>query len=257
MLIVTLNLNGIRSAQRKGFFDWLPELNADVICLQELKAQTDQLQSPMFHPEGYHCFYRSAVKKGYSGVAMYTRQKPDQVIETMGLSQADDEGRYIECVFGQLHIVSIYLPSGTSGPERQAFKYECMDFLRQKMQDQLGSGEDYILCADWNIAHTKKDIRNWQSNQKNSGFLPEERAWLDSLYQDDGWIDAYRVVNQEPYQFSWWSNRGRAWTNNVGWRIDYQLVNPALKNRIKTAEIYKEQRFSDHSPVLIHYDYAF
>ena len=132
-----------------------------------------------------------------------------------------------------------------------------MDKLHTKMHKQLASSKDYILCADWNIAHTKKDIRNWQSNQKNSGFLPEERAWLDQLYDEDGWIDAFRTINQEPYQYSWWSNRGRSWTNNVGWRIDYQLITPSLKDRIRHVEIYKQQRFSDHAPVLIEYDYAF
>ena len=257
MLVVTLNLNGIRSAQRKGFFDWLSELKPDVICLQELKAQLDQLNDPVFCPDGYHCFYRPAEKKGYSGVAIFSRKQPDSVIESMDWEIADREGRYNEAVFGRLHIASIYLPSGTSGADRQAIKYQTMDHLRSKMQEQMKSGEDYILCADWNIAHTKKDIRNWQSNQKNSGFLPEERAWLDRLYEDDGWIDAFRAVNQQPYEYSWWSNRGRAWTNNVGWRIDYQLVTPSLKDRIQSAQIYKQQRFSDHAPVLIEYDYAF
>lgn len=257
MLVATLNLNGIRSAQRKGFFEWLSEVKPDVICLQELKAQMDQIKDPAFYPEGYHCFYRTANKKGYSGVAILSRKQPDSVINSMGWELADQEGRYIEAVFGQLHIASIYLPSGTSGAERQAIKYQYMDQLRIKMQKQIQSGDNYILCADWNIAHTKKDIRNWRSNQKNSGFLPEERAWLDKLFEEDEWIDAFRVVNQEPYQYSWWSNRGRSWTNNVGWRIDYQLVTPSLKDCIRSAWIYKERRFSDHAPVLIEYDYEF
>lgn len=257
MLIATLNLNGIRAAQRKGFFEWLSETKPDVICLQELKAQLDQIQDPIYWPKGYHCYYHPAEKKGYSGVAIFSRKQPDSVIDTMNWTTADVEGRYIELVFGKLHVASIYLPSGTSGDERQTIKYQCMDKLRAKMQQQIESGHDHILCADWNIAHTKKDIRNWQSNQKNSGFLPDERAWLDQLYVDDGWIDAYRLVNQEPYQYSWWSNRGRAWTNNVGWRIDYQLVTPSLKDSIQSAEIYKQQRFSDHAPVLIEYNYAF
>jgi len=257
MLVATLNLNGIRAAQRKGFFEWLAEVKPDIICLQELKAQLNQLPAPTFWPEGYHCHYQPAEKKGYSGVALFSRKQPDRIIESMDWSVADSEGRYIEAVFGDLHIASIYLPSGTSGDERQAIKYQCMDKLRTRMQQQLASGKDYILCADWNIAHTKKDIRNWQSNQKNSGFLPEERAWLDQLYDEDGWIDAFRAVNQEPYQYSWWSNRGRSWINNVGWRIDYQLITPSLKDRIRHVEIYKQQRFSDHAPVLIEYDYAF
>jgi exodeoxyribonuclease-3 len=257
MLVATLNLNGIRAAQRKGFFEWLAEVKPDIICLQELKAQLNQLPAPTFWPENYHCHYQPAEKKGYSGVALFSRKQPDRIIESMDWSVANSEGRYIEAVFGDLHIASIYLPSGTSGNERQAIKYQCMDKLRTRMQQQLTSGKDYILCADWNIAHTKKDIRNWQSNQKNSGFLPEERAWLDQLYDEDGWIDAFRVVNQEPYHYSWWSNRGRSWTNNVGWRIDYQLITPSLRDRIQHVEIYKQQRFSDHAPVLIEYDYAF
>ena len=257
MLVATLNLNGIRAAQRKGFFEWLAAVKPDIICLQELKAQLDQLQAPVFWPEHYHCHYRPAEKKGYSGVAIFSRKQPDRIIDSMDWPVVESEGRYIEAVFGDLHIASIYLPSGTSGVERQAIKYQCMDKLRAKMQTQLASGKDYILCADWNIAHTKKDIRNWQSNQKNSGFLPEERAWLDGLYDEDGWIDAFRAINQEPYQYSWWSNRGRSWTNNVGWRIDYQLITPSLKDQIRHVEIYKQQRFSDHAPVLIEYDYAF
>lgn len=257
MLVATLNLNGIRAAQRKGFFAWLEDVKPDVICLQELKAQLDQLQAPTFWPEHYHCHYQPAEKKGYSGVAIFSLKQPDRIINSMDWSVADSEGRYIEAVFGDLHIASIYLPSGTSGAERQTIKYQCMDKLRTQMHKQLASGKDYILCADWNIAHTKKDIRNWQSNQKNSGFLPEERAWLDQLYDEDGWIDAFRTINQEPYQYSWWSNRGRSWTNNVGWRIDYQLITPSLKDRIQHVEIYKQQRFSDHAPVLIEYDYAF
>jgi exodeoxyribonuclease-3 len=159
-------------------------------------------------------------------------------------------------VFGKLHVASIYLPSGSSGDERQVLKYQFMDVLRERMQAQQASNDDYVLCADWNIAHTKRDIRNWQSNQKNSGFLPEERAWLDKLYAEDGWTDAFRKMNQQPYEYSWWSNRGRAWTNNVGWRLDYQLVTPALSSTIQHAEIYKAQRFSDHAPVLIEYDYV-
>ncbi len=256
MLIATLNLNGIRSAQRKGFFEWLADTKPDVICLQELKAHLDQIQNPVFWPQDYHCYYHPAEKKGYSGVAILSLKQPDSIINTMEWAIADTEGRYIESVFGKLRIASIYLPSGTSGPERQTIKYQCMDKLRTRMQQQLTSGSDYILCGDWNIAHTKNDIRNWQSNQKNSGFLPEERAWLDQLYHEDGWIDAFRVINQAPYQYSWWSNRGRAWTNNVGWRIDYQLVSPSLKDKVGSVEIYKKQRFSDHSPVLIEYDYA-
>lgn len=255
MRVITLNLNGIRAAERKGMFNWLIDQDADFVCLQETKAQKHQLQKDPFWPIGYHCFYRDATKKGYSGVALYSRIKPKTVIQELGWPTIDNEGRYIEARLGNLCIVSIYIPSGTSGDLRQEIKYDFLARYRTYLLQCIESGLDYIICGDWNIAHTKIDIKNWRSNQKNSGFLPEERAWLDQII-DDGWIDAFRCLNQEPDQYTWWSNRGQAWANNVGWRIDYQFISPSLADKVQSTTIYKEQRFSDHAPLIIDYDYS-
>jgi len=254
---MTLNTNGIRSAARKGFFAWLATRRFDVVCLQEIKAELAQLQAPEFWPPDYHCYYYPARKKGYGGVALYARRKPDELRYGFGWSEADAEGRYLEARFGRLSVASVYVPSGTSGEVRQAFKFQFMDRFLRFMRQCARSGRDYIFCGDFNIAHKKIDIKNWRANQKRSGFLPEERAWLDRLFGEEGWVDAFRVVNREPDQYTWWSNRGRAWEKNVGWRIDYQIVSPALRDRIRRVEIYKEQRFSDHAPLIIEYDYPF
>ncbi len=253
--IVTLNVNGIRSAAKKGFFRWLAKQHADVVCLQEIKAQLDQLKSLDFWPQGYHCYYHTALKKGYAGVALYSQRLPDEVRQGFGWLPADEEGRYLEARLGDLSVASVYVPSGTSGEERQSFKYLFMDHFLEFMRQCANSGRDYIFCGDFNIAHKKIDIKNWRSNQNRSGFLPEERAWMDRIFNQEGWVDAFRVRNQEPDQYTWWSNRGRAWEKNVGWRIDYQIVSPSLRDRIRRVEIYKEERFSDHAPLIIDYDY--
>jgi exodeoxyribonuclease-3 len=254
MRIVTLNANGIRSAARKGFFDWLEAQDADVVCVQETKAQVDQLADPVFRPHGYHCYYHDAVKKGYSGVAIYSRVKPQAVITGYGSREFDAEGRYIEAQFKGLSVVSVYLPSGSSSEERQQAKFrflaEFMPYLRALKRRR----RDYVLCGDWNIAHKEIDLRNWRSNQKNSGFLPEERAWLDELFGEVRYVDGFREVNREPEQYTWWSNRGQAWAKNVGWRIDYQVLSPGLGGSVKSADIYKTQRFSDHAPLTIDFD---
>lgn len=256
MRVITLNVNGIRSAARKGFFAWLAKQNADFVCLQEIKAQADQLQDPLFWPLGYHCYYALAQKKGYGGVALYAHRCPDEVVEGFGWAPADCEGRYLEGRFGNLSVVSVYVPSGTSGEERQSFKFEFLEHFLKFLRLCRQTGRVYIFCGDFNIAHQKIDLKNWRSNQNHSGFLPEERAWMDELFGEEGWIDAFRIVNQEPGQYTWWSNRGRAWEKNVGWRIDYQIISPVLKECIDRVEIYKEQRFSDHAPLIIDYDYA-
>jgi exodeoxyribonuclease-3 len=254
MRIITLNANGIRSAARKGFFDWLPAQDADVVCLQETKCQRDQITDPQFHPQGYHCYYFDAAKKGYSGVALYSRVKPLAVVAGLGSKEFDTEGRYIEARYKNLSVISLYLPSGSSGEERQQAKFrflaEFMPYLRTLKRRK----RDYILCGDWNIAHKPIDLRNWKSNQKNSGFLPEERAWLDELFDDVGYVDAFREVNEGPDQYTWWSNRGQAWSKNVGWRIDYQVLSPGLRGSVRGAEIYKAQRYSDHAPLTMTYD---
>jgi exodeoxyribonuclease-3 len=208
----------------------------------------------MFRPDGHHCFYRDASsKKGYSGVAIYARCEPDAVLTELGWDAFDSEGRYIEARFGNLSVVSLYVPSGSSGDERQQFKFKVMEWLMPIFDAWLASGRDYILCGDWNIVHTEKDIRNWRSNQKNSGCLPEERAWLDRLFQQRGWVDSFRVLKPDAVEYTWWSNRGQARANNVGWRIDYQIVSPALRARLAGCSIYRDQRFSDHAPYVVDY----
>ncbi|SMF94147.1 exodeoxyribonuclease-3 [Methylomagnum ishizawai] len=257
MRIVTLNANGIRSAARKGFFDWLPHQSADVVCLQETKAHIHQLDDPLYWPEDFHCYYLDADKKGYSGVAIYARHPPDMLVRGLGWPDMDAEGRYLEARFGDLSVVSVYLPSGSSSAERQAVKFTFLDRFLPHLRECAAKGHHYILCGDWNIAHKPIDLKNWRSNQKNSGFLPEERAWLDTVFERDGWVDAFRHANPQPDQYTWWSNRGQAWAKNVGWRIDYQVVSPGLRAAIRAVAIYKDQRFSDHAPLIIDYDHPF
>ncbi|MBQ0724509.1 MAG: exodeoxyribonuclease III [Cycloclasticus sp.] len=254
MKIVSININGIRAGERKGFFDWMKQLDADVLCLQEIKAQEDQLSTDVFYPSDYHCYYHPAEKKGYSGVAIFSKQKPDSVNKGLGWPDFDCEGRFIEATFGDLSVSSLYMPSGSSKEERQDFKYELMARLLPVLREKQADSKKHIICGDWNIAHKKIDIKNWRGNQKNSGFLPEERAWMDQLFDDEGWGDAFRLVNQEAEQYTWWSNRGQAWANNTGWRIDYQVISDNLKGTVLDASIYKEQRFSDHAPLIIDYD---
>ena len=254
MRIITINVNGIRAAARKGFFDWLPKQNADVICLQEIKAQLDQLQDSIYQPRGYHCFFHHAQKKGYSGVALYTRQAPAKVISSLNSKEFDVEGRYLEAQFGKLSVVSLYIPSGSSSDERQQAKYRFIDEFMPYLKLLRRRRRDYIVCGDWNIAHKQIDLKNWRSNQKNSGFLPEERAWMDDVFGKLKYVDAFRVVNQQGDQYTWWSNRGRAWEKNIGWRIDYQVITPALCKKVLAAKIYKHRRFSDHAPLIMDYD---
>ncbi len=254
MRILTLNVNGIRSAAKKGVFDWLPRQQADVVCLQEVRAAPDQITAPEFHPAGFHCFYEPAERKGYSGVAVYSRREPDAVIRGFGSAEFDPEGRYLEVRFGPLSVVSVYLPSGSSSEERQAAKFRFMTEFAAHLASLRDDGRQYLLCGDWNIAHKEIDLKNWRSNQKNSGFLPEERRWLDELFGTHAWTDTFREVNGEADQYTWWSNRGQAWAKNVGWRIDYEVGTPGLKGAAGRASIYKDTRFSDHAPLLMDFD---
>jgi exodeoxyribonuclease-3 len=250
--VISLNANGIRSAARKGFFEWMARQKPDVVCIQETKAQVHQLEDPVFRPDGYHCAYLDAEKKGYSGVAIYSRRRPDRVIRGLGWDEFDCEARYLEAQFGQLSVVSLYLPSGSSSEERQAAKFRFLDLFMPYLKKLKGKRREYILCGDWNIAHKEIDLKNWKANQKNSGFLPEERAWMDQLFAE-GYVDAFREINAEAEQYTWWSNRGRAWDNNVGWRLDYQVVTAGLRERIIRTDIYKAERFSDHAPLTMDY----
>lgn len=254
MRIMSFNANGIRSAANKGFFDWFVTQDIDILCIQETKAQEHQLQDERFHIDNYQRFFFDAEKRGYSGVAIYTRIAPEQVSVGLDYPLVKREGRYIQADFdNNLSVASLYLPSGTSGEERQQCKFEFMDFYEKLLKKQLEEKRHYIICGDWNIVHKEIDIKNFKSNQKNSGCLPEERAWLDKLFEKWGWVDAFRVVNKEPHQYTWWSNRGQAWANNVGWRIDYQVVSPALQKKVKAVSIYREKKFSDHAPLTIEY----
>lgn len=253
MKIITINVNGIRSAYRKHFLDWMYKQHADVICIQETKAQFDQLPQELQNPEGYFAYFNDAIKKGYSGTALYSRVKPDRVTCKLGWEPADTEGRYLQADFGSLSVVSLYVPSGSSSEERQSIKFGFMERFMPVLAGMRKKRRDYILCGDWNIAHKEIDLKNWRGNRKNSGFLPEERAWLDQLFNEVGMVDGFRVVNQAPDQYTWWSNRGQAWAKNVGWRIDYQIITPGLKDKVVSADIYKEQRFSDHAPLIMEY----
>ncbi len=256
MRIITANLNGIRSAATKGFFEWFTRQKADVLCVQETKAQEHQLEAEKHYPRGFHAYFCDAEKRGYSGVAIYSRSEPDKV--TIGLGDGfedmDAEGRFIQADFGKLSVISLYLPSGTSSDERQQVKFSFMERFEERLKKMRRQKREYIICGDWNIVHKEIDICNFKSNQKNSGCLPEERAWLDKLFGPMGYVDAFRVVEPRPDQYTWWSNRGNARANNVGWRIDYQVITPGLRDAVKRAAIYREKFFSDHAPLTIDYE---
>lgn len=251
--IISLNINGIRAGARKGFFDWLEQQNADVVCLQEIKAMEDQLTDDVFAPEGWYRYLFSAENKGYSGVAIYTKEKPKKVHYGLGWEIADSEGRYIQVDFDDLNVASVYFPSGTSGDIRQEIKYDFMEKIEQNFKSFRRKKREYVICGDVNIVHKEIDIKNWKANQKSSGVLPEERAWLDKLFGELKWVDAFRELNQEAGQYTWWSNRGNARANNVGWRIDYHLVTPGLQDKLQATSVYKDSWFSDHAPLIVDY----
>jgi len=257
--IISLNLNGIRSAWSKNVLPWLLAQQADVVCLQEIKAQLADLGSEMLQPPGYRAYYHCAEKKGYSGVGIWCRQAPERVTAGMEVAEFDAEGRYLRVDIGDLSVVSLYVPSGSSSPERQEAKFRFIREFTPQMAALRAEGRKMVICGDWNVAHRPIDLKNWKSNQKNSGFLPEERAWLDELFDAQGWVDVYRRLNPEAGEeaYTWWSNRGQAWANNVGWRIDYQIATPELAELAHSASVYKEQRFSDHAPLCVDYRYAF
>jgi exodeoxyribonuclease III len=254
--IITLNLNGIRSAARKGFFEWLARSRADIVCVQELKAQADDLSADMLAPAGYRGYFHHAEKKGYSGVGIYTRHQPARVNAGLGIADIDSEGRYVRADFGKLSVISVYLPSGSSSEERQQVKFGFMERFLPHLKKLRAAGREIVLCGDWNIAHKEIDLKNWRGNRKNSGFLPEERAWLTQVFDELGWVDVFRRVDQRAEQYTWWSNRGQAWARNVGWRIDYHIATPGIAAVARRAAIYKDERFSDHAPLTIDYDCA-
>lgn len=253
--IVSANLNGIRSAAKKGFFEWMQKENPDVVCVQELKAQEADMTEEFLNPRGYHGYFHYAEKKGYSGVGVYSKKTPDAVKIGFGSPEFDAEGRYVRCDFGKLSVISLYCPSGSSSAERQEAKFRFMDLFFPHLQELIAEGREIVICGDWNIAHKEIDLKNWKSNQKNSGFLPEERAWMTRLFDELGWMDVYRHLHPETTgeAYTWWSNRGQAWANNVGWRIDYHVATSGIGKKAQAASVYKEERFSDHAPLIIQY----
>ena len=306
MRIITVNLNGIRSAAGKGFYEWLDGQDADIVCLQELKAQEQDMTAQMLAPPGYHGYFHYAEKKGYSGVGLYCRDQPKQVIAGLGIAEFDSEGRYLCVDFTNFSVVSLYLPSGSSGEDRQAVKFKFMAAFLPHLRNMMAptpvsergatrllpqsagfaitsdlasvigsssriasssisnvsqphlrklrnSGREVVICGDWNIAHQQIDLKNWRGNKKNSGFLPEERAWLTEIFDEVGFVDVYRKLYPDQQAYTWWSNRGQAWAKDVGWRIDYQIATPGIAALAETASIYKAQRFSDHAPLTIDY----
>lgn len=254
MRIITLNLNGLRSATRKGVLQWLATQDADAIALQETRLQAPERAAEDFGIEGYVGYFRDAEEtRGYSGVALYLRQRPDRFVSGIGARRFDAEGRWLQADFGDLSIVSLYLPSGSSGSDRQAHKFEVMAYLEPYLAGLASSGRRFIICGDYNIAHKPIDLKNWRSNQKNSGFLPEERAWMDRLLDQSGWVDTHRESKPGVAEYTWWSNRGNAYANDVGWRIDYQIATPNLRGAAQVASVFRDQKFSDHAPLIVEY----
>jgi exodeoxyribonuclease III len=259
MRIISANLNGIRSADSKGFFDWMARARADFVCVQEVKAQDADLSAQQRTPRHFDGYFHFAEKKGYSGVGVYARKTPDEVRLGIGVPEFDAEGRYVELIYPKLSVISVYVPSGSSSEERQEAKFRFLKVFLPHLDRLAQCGREVVLCGDWNIAHTQRDLKNWRSNQKNSGFLPEERAWLDQVFgAPRAWVDVYRRLypEQEAEAYTWWSNRGQAWANNVGWRIDYQVATPGIAATAKKGSVYKDQRFSDHAPLTVDYGFA-
>ena len=256
--LTSLNLNGIRSAANKGVEAWLDKAKPDCICVQEVKAQAADIEGRFEQLAGMQGYFHFAEKKGYSGVGLYTRHAPSDVRVGFDPSEFDAEGRYVELRFDtprrKLSLISCYFPSGSSGPERQQAKFRFLDVLYPHLM-ALRQERDFIVCGDVNIAHQQADLKNWRSNQKNSGFLPEERAWMTRLLNEGGMVDVYRQLQPDTTDacYTWWSNRGQAYANNVGWRLDYHLATPALAGLARTEEIYKGEKFSDHAPLTIGY----
>lgn len=251
--VVTFNANGIRAAQRKGFFDWLQRERPEVVCIQETRAQEPQLTQGDFYPEGYHVTYRDAERKGYSGTALYSRVAPRKVITELGWEPLDGEGRYIQYDYAGVSVISLYVPSGSSSEAALERKLAFMERFYEHLRTLRRRRREFIICADWNTCHQNIDLRNWRSNQKNSGFLPVERRWLDRVYDQLGYVDAFRVVDRQPERYTWWSNRGQARAKNVGWRLDYQMITPKLVDRVRAAHIYTAENFSDHAPQTMEY----
>ena len=251
--IVTFNANGIRSAAKKNFWPWLDRQNADVLSVQELKGHASDFGEDVLHTQGWHLSMQTAQKKGYSGVALYTRQKPIAVQVGFGSEEFDAEGRYVHAELENFIVASVYFPSGSSSEERQAAKYRFLDLFLPYLNKLKSTGKEIVFCGDVNIAHREIDLKNWKGNLKNSGFLPEERQWLTNLFEN-GWVDVFRSLEPNKEQYTWWSHRGKAREKNVGWRIDYQIATPQLASLARKTFVYSEEKFSDHAPLVIDYE---
>lgn len=255
MRIISANVNGIRSAYKKGFYEYLAAANADVVCLQELKAQEADLSTEMKSPHGMFGAWHCAQKRGYSGVAVYTKRQPEHIQIGLGIDEFDCEGRFVRVDIGNLSVISLYLPSGSSAEERQQVKFRFLDAFYPILKNLRAEQRDIVICGDWNIAHQNIDLKNWKGNLKNSGFLPEERQWIDTVIHELGWVDMWRQLYPDIAGYTWWSNRGQAYAKDVGWRIDYQMVTPNLATTAQSAHVYKDEKFSDHAPLVIDYLY--
>jgi exodeoxyribonuclease-3 len=253
--VVSFNANGLRSAASKGFFRWFSRQRADVLCMQEIRVHETDLDERLHAARGFHRVVHCAKKRGYAGVAIYARHEPTEVVRSIGVAEFDDEGRYLEAHFGSVAVVSAYFPSGSAGPARQEAKFRFLEAFDRRLETLREHHVPFIFCGDFNMAHREIDLKNWRANWDYPGFTPPERAWLDTLFDGRGYVDAFRAVNSEPDHYTWWSNRGRAWEKNVGWRIDYQVASPALRGAVRAAAIYKRRRFSDHAPLTIDYDW--
>ena len=252
--IITFNANGIRSALQKGFFQWFEKQDADILCIQELKAQLPDMPEEIRRLPGYQAHFHCAEKKGYSGCALYSRIPVRRWLTGIGLEEFDREGRFVAADIGACLVASAYFPSGTSGEERQEAKYRFLAAMEGYLEDLRRESREVILCGDLNIAHTEKDLCNWKGNLRHSGFLPREREWVTKMLEQYGWKDVFRMLDPRPGQYTWWSQRGRAREKNVGWRIDYQLATPSIAGCACGASVYSAEKFSDHAPLTVDYD---
>jgi exodeoxyribonuclease III len=252
--IISYNVNGIRAALSKGWTDWVKAIDPDIICLQEIKANPEQIDTTVFSEMGFHHYWHPAEKKGYSGVAVFSKQKPDHVEFGCGIAKYDCEGRVLRADYGDVSVISVYMPSGSSGDERQAFKMEWLDDFYNYIEALKKQRSKLIISGDYNICHKPIDIHNPISNAKSSGFLPEEREWLEK-FVNSGFVDSFRHFNPQPHQYTWWSYRANARSKNLGWRIDYNMVTENMKNKLKRSVILPEAKHSDHCPVLLDIDF--
>lgn len=252
--VVTFNANGIRSATQKGFWAWFDRQNADILCVQELKAQLTDLPEDVRVRAGYEAAFHCAQKRGYSGCGLWFKKAPLRIQTGFGVKEFDDEGRYVRVDYEKLSVVCVYFPSGTSGEDRQEAKYRFLDAIENHLETLKKDGREVLVCGDVNIAHKEIDIKNWKGNLTHTGFLPQERAWVSHMLDERQWVDAFRKLDPREDQFTWWSQRGQARAKNVGWRIDYQFATPEIGSKAKSTFIYNEEKFSDHAPLVVDYE---